>query len=48
MIGGISPLAKITDDQAAALRDRLNEVQDDIEFKLYIGLKHIEPFVEMQ
>jgi ferrochelatase len=45
-IGGISPLAKITDDQAAALRDRLNEVQDDIEFKLYIGLKHIEPFVE--
>jgi ferrochelatase len=45
-IGGISPLAKITNDQAAALRDRLNEVQDDIEFKLYIGLKHIEPFVE--
>lgn len=45
-IGGISPLAKITDDQAAALRDRLNEVQGDIEFKLYIGLKHIEPFVE--
>jgi ferrochelatase len=45
-IGGISPLAKITDDQATALRDRLNEVQDDIEFKLYIGLKHIEPFVE--
>jgi ferrochelatase len=45
-IGGISPLAKITDDQAVALRDRLNEVQDDIEFKLYIGLKHIEPFVE--
>ncbi|HLG28319.1 MAG TPA: ferrochelatase, partial [Paenisporosarcina sp.] len=45
-IGGISPLAQITDDQAAALRDRLNEVQDDVEFKLYIGLKHIEPFVE--
>lgn len=45
-IGGISPLAKITDDQATALRDRLNAVQDEIEFKLYIGLKHIEPFVE--
>ena len=45
-IGGISPLAKITNDQAEALRDRLNEVQDEIEFKLYIGLKHIEPFVE--
>jgi len=45
-IGGISPLAKITQDQAEALRVRLNEVQDDIDFKLYIGLKHIEPFVE--
>ncbi len=45
-IGGISPLAKITEDQATALRDRLNEVQEEIEFKLYIGLKHIEPFVE--
>ncbi|MET0785963.1 MAG: ferrochelatase [Paenisporosarcina sp.] len=45
-IGGISPLAKITDDQATALCNRLNEVQDEINFKLYIGLKHIEPFVE--
>ncbi|WP_017379226.1 ferrochelatase [Paenisporosarcina sp. TG-14] len=45
-IGGISPLAKITQDQAEALLVRLNEVQDDIDFKLYIGLKHIEPFVE--
>lgn len=45
-IGGLSPLAKITRDQAEALRDRLNEVQEDIEFKVYLGLKHIEPFVE--
>lgn len=45
-IGGISPLAKFTQDQAEALLVRLNEVQDDIDFKLYIGLKHIEPFVE--
>ncbi len=45
-IGGISPLAKITREQAEALRDRLNDAQEDIEFKLYIGLKHIEPFVE--
>lgn len=45
-IGGISPLAKITEDQAKGLEAHLNEVQDDIEFKLYIGLKHIEPFVE--
>ena len=45
-IGGISPLARITEDQANGLCDRLNELQDDIEFKMYLGLKHIEPFVE--
>lgn len=45
-IGGISPLAKITEDQANGLCKRLNELQDDIEFKMYLGLKHIEPFVE--
>ncbi len=45
-IGGISPLAKITKNQAQGLCDRLNEVQDEIEFKMYIGLKHIEPFLE--
>lgn len=45
-IGGISPLAKITESQARGLCDRLNESQDEIEFKLYIGLKHIEPFLE--
>src|SRR5690625_885391 len=45
-IGGISPLAKITEDQAQSLRDKLNEERDDVEFKLYLGLKHIEPFIE--
>lgn len=45
-IGGISPLAKITEDQAKSLEAKLNEEQDDVEFKLYIGLKHIEPFIE--
>ncbi|TFD99236.1 ferrochelatase [Jeotgalibacillus salarius] len=45
-IGGISPLARITEEQANALTSRLNEVQDDIEFVMYLGLKHIEPFVE--
>lgn len=45
-IGGISPLAKATEEQAQALCNRLNEVQDEVEYKLYIGLKHIEPFVE--
>jgi len=45
-IGGISPLAKITEQQAFGLQDHLNEIQDEIEFKAYIGLKHIEPFIE--
>ncbi|MBS4210688.1 ferrochelatase [Bacillus sp. FJAT-50079] len=45
-IGGISPLAKITENQAYGLQDRLNEVQDEVEFVAYIGLKHIEPFIE--
>lgn len=45
-IGGISPLAKITTEQAEKLEQHLNEIQDDIEFKMYQGLKHIEPFIE--
>lgn len=45
-IGGISPLARITEQQANALGEHLNSIQDDIEFKVYLGLKHIEPFVE--
>lgn len=45
-IGGISPLAEMTKKQAEALCARLNEVQDEVEYKLFIGLKHIEPFVE--
>jgi ferrochelatase len=45
-IGGISPLAEITREQARALEGHLNEVQNEIEFKMFLGLKHIEPFVE--
>lgn len=45
-IGGISPLAKITLEQAMSLEAHLNSVQDEIEFKMYLGLKHIEPFIE--
>lgn len=45
-IGGISPLAKITRDQAFALRNHLNKGHDDYEFEVYIGLKHIHPFIE--
>ncbi|MFC4559172.1 ferrochelatase [Virgibacillus kekensis] len=45
-IGGISPLAKITQEQAKALEVNLNATQDEIEFSVYIGLKHITPFIE--
>lgn len=45
-IGGISPLAQITDQQVAAVEKRLNEIHDDVEFRSYLGLKHIDPFIE--
>lgn len=45
-IGGFSPLAKITEAQAYGLEKALNDAQDEVEFKAYIGLKHIEPFIE--
>jgi protoporphyrin/coproporphyrin ferrochelatase len=45
-IGGLSPLAKITAEQAESLEKHLNQVQDEIEFIMYLGLKHIEPFIE--
>ncbi|GAA0471328.1 ferrochelatase [Alkalibacillus silvisoli] len=45
-IGGISPLARITREQGETLEAKLNEDQDEVEFKLYLGLKHIDPFIE--
>jgi ferrochelatase len=45
-IGGISPLAKITLEQAEKLEEHLNKIQQNIEFKMYLGLKHIHPFIE--
>src|SRR5690606_6561663 len=45
-IGGISPLARITEEQAKAIEVKLNEMQDEYEYKMYIGLKHIAPFIE--
>lgn len=45
-IGGTSPLAEITKAQAESLEKRMNEVQDEVEFVHYLGLKHIEPFIE--
>ena len=35
-IGGVSPLAKITNDQMYALADALNERNKDIQFKPYL------------
>jgi len=45
-IGGVSPLARITNEQKDSLEARLNDLQDDIEFKAYLGLKHMAPFIE--
>jgi protoporphyrin/coproporphyrin ferrochelatase len=45
-IGGISPLATITLEQAKSLEAHLNSIQEEFEFKMYLGLKHIEPFIE--
>lgn len=45
-IGGISPLAEITLNQAKILEDRLNSIQNEVEFIMYLGLKHISPFIE--
>lgn len=45
-IGGISPLAEITEAQATALENQLNASQDTYEFQMFIGLKHIHPFIE--
>ena len=45
-IGGISPLADTTKKQAEALVNKLNATQNDVEYELFIGLKHIDPFIE--
>ncbi|MED1620583.1 ferrochelatase [Bacillus pseudomycoides] len=45
-IGGISPLAKITKEQARKLTNELNKSFSEFEFVCYLGLKHIAPFIE--
>ncbi|TYR78895.1 ferrochelatase [Priestia megaterium] len=45
-IGGVSPLAEITLAQAKQLEETLNAAQTEVEFKMYLGLKHITPFIE--
>ena len=45
-IGGLSPLAKLTEIQARELERQLNESAQDVEYELFIGNKHIEPTIE--
>ena len=45
-IGGVSPLANVTEEQAAKLEEALNKKRKDIHFKSYLGFKHIDPFIE--
>lgn len=45
-IGGISPLAKITKEQAHKLTDSMNNMFTEYEFTCYLGLKHVAPFIE--
>lgn len=44
-IGGLSPLKKLTEDQAAALQRELDVIQPG-HFQVFLGLKHATPFVE--
>ena len=45
-IGGLSPLAAITEGQAELLAKQLNEHSDDVSYELFIGHKHMPPFIE--
>ncbi|MFC4652521.1 ferrochelatase [Lactococcus nasutitermitis] len=46
LIGGTSPLVKITEEQGKAIEEVLNDKQDEIEYKLYIGYLHVAPFIK--
>src|SRR5699024_8000952 len=45
-MGGSTPLADTTKRQAEALVNKLNASQNEVEYELFIGLKHIDPFIE--
>lgn len=46
-IGGISPLARITREQVNALEKQLNQEKDiAVSFHVYLGQKHVSPFIE--
>jgi ferrochelatase len=43
-IGGGSPLRRITEEQAAALRKRLEQMGEDV--RVYVGMRYWHPFTE--
>jgi ferrochelatase len=45
-IGGVFPLRENTNQQVAALEERLNQLQTDLNFICYQGLKHASPYIE--
>ena len=45
-IGGLSPLNAITAKQAQGLERTLNEMNPDVEYRVYTGMKHAHPFIE--
>ncbi|MDE1846682.1 MAG: ferrochelatase [Candidatus Micrarchaeota archaeon] len=44
-IGGSSPLLRITMEEAKGLESKLNESPEN-RFRVYVGMKHAEPFIE--
>lgn len=45
-IGGMSPMCRISEEQAQELCHQLNARSQAYEYVLYIGYKHIAPFIE--
>ncbi|MBV6271362.1 ferrochelatase [Alcaligenaceae bacterium CGII-47] len=45
-IGGLSPLGRITQEQADKLAQNMNTRLPGTSFKSYVGFKHIHPFIE--
>ena len=45
-IRDVNQFAKITDEQVEKMVDRLNRLYPQYQFKGYLGLKHISPFIE--
>jgi len=45
-VGGITAFAQITDEQVRRLELEMNQRIPEVEWKAYLGLKHIDPFIE--